>query len=330
MPEDIKETVEAEVVSDQPKAHSKKNRKSEHRDDNWNVSKIFWGLLFIVIGALVLLANFDIITVDWGNIWRLWPILIISCGLSILSFRNLIWRLASILLVIMTMGLIVFVATADTELLTTSSRAYISSIEYKNNNIKKSVVNIEAGASDITFGSKDQNSLVTTSFKSNIAKLETSSDVDGTTQTTNLSMNTKNGQWFNVNFNSDFDIYVDRTAITDAVIHAGASSINVDTSFVKLNSLTIKSGASSIDVKLGQELDNSNLSIESGVSSIKVRVPKSVGIKLNIESGLASNNLSDLSKTSDDTYESSNYSQSSKKITISTKIGVSSFEIERY
>ena len=47
-------------------------------------SHIFWGLLFIVLGLLVLINNFTSIFMDWATIWKLWPLVVVLLGLSIL------------------------------------------------------------------------------------------------------------------------------------------------------------------------------------------------------------------------------------------------------
>ncbi|MCW9097382.1 MAG: DUF5668 domain-containing protein, partial [Ignavibacteriaceae bacterium] len=47
-------------------------------------SHIFWGLLFIVFGLLVLINNFTTIFMDWGAIWKLWPLVIVLLGISII------------------------------------------------------------------------------------------------------------------------------------------------------------------------------------------------------------------------------------------------------
>jgi hypothetical protein len=39
---------------------------------------IFWGAALIVLGAIFLLGNFDI--VDYDKLWRFWPVLVIGLG----------------------------------------------------------------------------------------------------------------------------------------------------------------------------------------------------------------------------------------------------------
>lgn len=42
----------------------------------------FWGLLLIALGALFLLANFDVIAID--RIWDFWPVIVIVIGLKMI------------------------------------------------------------------------------------------------------------------------------------------------------------------------------------------------------------------------------------------------------
>ena len=42
---------------------------------------IFWGGVLLVIGALAILANFDVIT--WEKLWDFWPVAIIVFGLKL-------------------------------------------------------------------------------------------------------------------------------------------------------------------------------------------------------------------------------------------------------
>jgi TM2 domain-containing membrane protein YozV len=42
----------------------------------------FWGVLLIALGALFLLANFDVIAID--RIWDFWPVIVIVIGLKMI------------------------------------------------------------------------------------------------------------------------------------------------------------------------------------------------------------------------------------------------------
>jgi hypothetical protein len=42
---------------------------------------VFWGAVLIAIGALAILANFDVIT--WETLWDFWPVAVIVIGLKL-------------------------------------------------------------------------------------------------------------------------------------------------------------------------------------------------------------------------------------------------------
>jgi len=61
-----------------------------------NASRLFAGLVVIALGAIALLDNFDIVRI--GNVWRLWPLILIAVGLAkVLRPRGSPGRFAGVL-----------------------------------------------------------------------------------------------------------------------------------------------------------------------------------------------------------------------------------------
>jgi hypothetical protein len=50
--------------------------------------KIFWGIIFVFIGGVFLLENFNIIDFSWGYVWRFWPLLLIITGINIVFSKS--------------------------------------------------------------------------------------------------------------------------------------------------------------------------------------------------------------------------------------------------
>lgn len=50
---------------------------------------LFWGIFFILLGGIPLLDRLGVIdAAAWGDLWRLWPLIIIAIGLAILVGRS--------------------------------------------------------------------------------------------------------------------------------------------------------------------------------------------------------------------------------------------------
>ena len=61
--------------------------------------KIFWGVMLVLIGILFILKNTGVIYFDWQTIWRIWPIILILWGISLIPIKDylkLIFSVAAI------------------------------------------------------------------------------------------------------------------------------------------------------------------------------------------------------------------------------------------
>jgi TM2 domain-containing membrane protein YozV len=54
---------------------------AEELSGDIRTGSVFWGMFLLGLGALFLLANFDVI--DYGSVWKYWPVLIIVIGVKL-------------------------------------------------------------------------------------------------------------------------------------------------------------------------------------------------------------------------------------------------------
>lgn len=325
------EAKEAEVVETKPVEDvNKTNKKQEElqpKKTSWNAGRIFWGLLLVVVGALILANNFGWADVHWDNLWRLWPLMIVAAGLSVLSLRNWVWRLITVVFVILALGTVVLVSLVDYGDLS-ASKTYNTTSQKISNEVNLADVTVKAGASRINVNTADQDAVVDTKLNSNFVGLNQQVGLNGNTQVVTLSMES-NRHWWRGNGNSVLDINLTRKLPLKLTLEIGASDTNVDLSKAKVQSVNVKAGASSFVLRLGDQLDNTTVDISSGVSSVVLQVPSGSGVRAEIDGGLASKDMADLVE-SGGVYESPNYVAAAKKVTVTGSIGLASFTIERY
>jgi hypothetical protein len=77
-------------------------------NDNRHTPNLFWPILLIGVGGLLLLTNLEVIdAVPWEAVWRLWPVFLVAAGINLLFGRGNRW-LASLFSALLGIAVIAF------------------------------------------------------------------------------------------------------------------------------------------------------------------------------------------------------------------------------
>lgn len=297
----------------------------------WNTGGIFWGLLLILVGTLLLLDNLTIITVNLANVWDLWPVLIIGAGLSLLSLRGWIGGLVSFLAVIALLGLVAFTIVdnplySDVRGSGTQTTVQADTAE----NADRLAITIETGAADITLSSSQDQRGVEATQTSNQPSLVKTGETSAATRHIVFSAEPSRTVLLTGAHRNSLAFNLTQSLPVTLTINTGATSIRGDLSQVRLTSLDIDTGASSVDLRLGAVQQRQAVTVDAGASSITLHVPQHVGVRVESDSGLTKTTFEGLDKVSDSIYESSGFDRADRQIVIRADLGLSQFEITRY
>lgn len=291
-------------------------------------SKAFLGLFIIILGLAFLVNNLGIITLNI-SFSMIFPLLIVFIGLSLFSKKSLV----SIVLGSLAAAICVSLVFIFFSLYPTADYGAVSVFPInvsKDLAAEKANISLNAGAGEIMVYGIDAGELVKGELKTNLMVAIVNSKTENRVQ--NVEIGIKEGRkWMHSgNFKNEFSVGIDKNTEIALNINSGASNNSIDLTNIKAESVAIHTGASNVDLKMGDILDNSNIVVEAGASSINLSLPKTVGVKLFVESGLSSQELPNLISIDKNTYQSLNYESSSKKINISVKMGMASLYINWY
>ena len=297
-----------------------------------NFKKIFWGLLFVIIGLLWMLKNTGIIQFSWHDLINLWPLILVFWGISILPIKNKI----KIGLLILTFGIGVFVFyqfknTEDDCFFSWNSEnntkiTRLHELKY-DSSIQKAVIHFDAAAESINI--KDStNELIEIKGNGGKEKYEMKSYNEG--NSTQIDITTKNEHHFWNKNNRKVNLELNTAPTWDINLDVGAASLDFDLSKFKINQIQIEAGASSIKLKLGDLLQNSSISIDAGASSVNLYIPAASGCEIKCDNALSSKNFKDFTKVEDGIYRTSNFESAINKIKIDFDAGVSDINVTRY
>ena len=324
-------------------------------------NKIIKGLILILIGIIFLANTLGILEWSvWSNIFKLWPLLLVSLGLSlILRGKGLSFLGPLIILLAIILGagaiymginfegeivsevktlsreIVVEVQKApETELVPevktpseteTAPEAEVTPEVKESPKIEKASIELNIDVGKLTLGESTP-LLYECISQYRYKEFEPFEKFSRTEKEANIiiyhSPVTK--KTISNNIKNNWQLKLNNQIIYNLSIKTGAINMDSNLSGFKVEKLYIKSGASNINLIIPQY--DSKIIIDSGVSNIDIDIPKNVGAMLNIDSGIAIKNLDDFIKRND-TYISNNYDNSEFKTEIEIDCGVSRINI---
>ncbi|MCD4773874.1 MAG: DUF5668 domain-containing protein [Bacteroidales bacterium] len=299
-------------------------------------SNIFWGVILVTLGSLFFLKNLDILYFEWGNILRLWPLLLVLWGISILPTKSIIKVIVSFVIVAVT---VIFLITSP------NSYSKYNFIHYKcnkghtldieeqhfyepfNDSIKNAILVFEAAAGKFEVTDETEH-LLEFDKRGNIGPYKFL--LSDNNKKKEIVIELKNSTKHINNIRNNADIKLNRNVEWDIYLDVGAAKINLDLSKIKTKYLDIDGGASSVRIKLGDKSDYTKLDIDAGVASLYIKIPESSGCEIRTESFLMSKNFSGFDKLKKGVYRTPNFDNTSKKIHINIDAAISSLKVRRY
>ncbi len=302
---------------------------------------VFWGLSLIIIGILLVARNMGMIDFEWFNIVRLWPLLFILWGLSVLPIRDTI-KIG--VLVVLLGGATWFVLDGP---------------ESQNSHDFEFLINNNFDDSDNISSASQQNFTVPYSDTIQYATLEmdaaagkfslndTTSDLLALTQQSRwrnhyqylvkrtghdvmVKISEESNRAFHNNNHKEVSISLNRAPVWNINLDAGASSVNYDLSQFKVRKFSLDGGAGSFKITLGNKYPDVKIDINAGASSLTLRVPENTGCDLEITAVMSGKHLSGFTKVNNGHYQTENYDTAKNKIQLNVDAAVSSFRIIRY
>ena len=302
---------------------------------------VFWGLSLILIGTLLIGRNLGWINFDWINILRLWPLLFILWGLSVLPLRE---NIKIGIMVILLGGATWFVLNysgtdryRDFEFIFSKKFDIDNSHSIKGkqeftlpyaDSVEKATLKMGATAGKFILKNTTSNLLDFSQKGRYVGRYEYFDSRIG--HNAIIKINEKEEHIFHQNNHKVVTIKLNPKPVWNIDLNAGASSVNYDLSPFKIKKLEIDGGAGSFNITLGKHYPETDVKINAGASSITLRIPKSSGCDIEMTAVLSSKSLQGFKKTENGHYQTPNYDTAKNKIHLNVDAAVSNFHIERY
>lgn len=308
--------------------------------------KIVWGLILIFVGSIFMLENFNIIEFYWSAVWRFWPVIFILIGANMLLSRFGNKSTTPYLIGGITLAVLALVAFQGSQ--PRKDRAF-EWFRYDNDSkddrkswgesntftesysgAKRASLNIQGGATSYRLNDSTSN-LFEAVVKQHFGNYTLNKTTSDSIEILNFRMRDKKQSWnLDKMEGNNTLLQMNTNPIWDVKVEMGAGEVIFDLKDYKVNKLTFEGGAASFEAKLGSRMPLTTVAVETGVANVEIEVPTGSGCRIVVDSGLSSKDFNGFTKQSDGTYETKNYNTAKNIINISLKGGLSSFEVKRY
>jgi len=300
---------------------------------------IFFGFVLVGIGAVFLLQALDV----WPEGASAWPGVLVMVGAAILVDRSYQGRRESWVFPLILIGLGLFLLLRDADIIESEyvwpailiaagfiviSGAFrrgtveTDRIDVPLDGARRAQVRIDHGGGELRIGSlaASSASLCVGSVGAVEQKVSRSGDrVD-------VSLRQRPGTWMrsfgrglHVDFNPAVELAID--------LHTGASDSRLDLTGLLVNSLNLKTGASST-VVYAPERGHTRASVDAGAAGVEFHIPEGVAGRISADTGLAEVDV-DTTRflSSGGAYESADYSTAVNRIELNIRGGLAGFKI---
>lgn len=296
------------------------------------------GFLFIVLGIVFFLNSYGVLPWGfWANVVDLWPLIFILGGIALLFNRRIPFSTVMLVFLIVLVGYSFMPGVDRNRYIGPFNEGSSRGGEFlvpMEEGIKKANLTLNLGGTDLRLNTagpiSDPNKLFYGKYdwKANFA-----SEAPQTSHT-------KNGDTVNIQFNAErkmgsgtskMDLTLNpQVDYGKMEINAGALNSVLDLSELRVNNLDINSGASQLELRLGDAGVSTQAEINAGASKIKLVVPEQVGVKIKLSGFTSSTNfVGDGLILNDKEWVSPNYDTAKTKVDMKISVAAGKIDLER-
>lgn len=298
------------------------------------------GFFFITLGIVFFLNSYGVLPWGfWANVVDLWPLIFILGGIALLFNKRIPFSTVLLVFLIVLVGYSFIPGVERNKYmgpLHGTAGGNMNLLIPMEEGVKKANLTLNLGGADINLNTTpvtDPKKLVSGQYdwKANFAA--------GYDPAPQLS-HTKSGDTENIQFNSEKRIGAGSSKLDVTLtpqidyekmeINAGTFNGTLNLSELHVNNLDINSGASQLELRLGDTGVSTQAEINAGASKIKLVVPEQVGVKIKLSGFTSSTNFAgDGLALQDKEWVSSNYDSAKTKVDMSISVAAGKIDLER-
>jgi len=287
------------------------------------IGRALLGIVFIFCGLVYLGVNIGIF--DWtllANLWRLWPLLLVALGLSLLARSRFPRLLIFFLFIVVAIaGLFLLWRQSEFQQLGLNDTQAVDVTFEPDTELVKLDIRLPAATLKLS-GPADTNKLLTGRVETRGLENEVTRERNDKREGIHITQAGSSAPFVGVQ--GLVELQLSSRVPFEIYSHIGKTDATLDFSSLNVERLDLVSGASSVDILFGDIAAHTEATIQVGASSVNLSAPTGVGVRLHVTSGVTSTSIDGLEKIDEHLFESKEFAIAPKQIMIDVQSGVSS------
>jgi hypothetical protein len=295
----------------------------------WRPSLV-WPLIFITAGVLFLLSNLGLLDINFWELWRLWPVLLILVGLDILfGRRSALGSIFVTLLALAVLAGVVLLLVAAPDVLGPSRSGGVERIAEPLDGVERASLDVSFAAGTLAVSRlADSSSLIEGDLELATQRKPTWEIARSGSQADMTLQHEGDDAFANWGQGDEWDLRLSPKAVWSLNISVGAGRATLDLTGLEIRDLDLDAGAGLTTVVFPRQGDLS-ARVSGGVGKLEIEIPREMAARIQVDRGPTILDMPPRFKKQGDVYVTEGWDTSQNRIDLEIDLGIGAVTISQ-
>lgn len=289
-------------------------------------SPILGPILLIGAGVVFLLNNTGVLPWSiWGQLWRLWPLILVAIGLDMLLGRRSPLMSLAVVVLVLGGGAWFLHSTGAFD----PGNLVQSQLKVPLNGAKSADITVKMGTGELNIDGTEREQIASGTLQYYDKQKAPSQDVNPRSDAVEVTLEQHGDNIFGwLDKSPRWDLHLNPNVPITLNLDSGTGNTNLDLRSLKLQHLEVDSGTGNTTLRLPGPSSTLNVNLDAGTGNFDITIPEGVEARITIDTGTGNVTLpSRFTKKDDETYISEGYQSASNKLDLTIDLGTGNVEI---
>ena len=300
------------------------SEKEEKYEGQRRYPSLTWPIILITAGVLFLLSNLGVLDVNFWNLWRLWPVLLILAGLEIIiGRRSVIGNIIVLVITLATVGGIILLLFVSPDVLGASSSAGVERIDEPLDGVERAEleINFPAGRLEIDRLS-DSSSLIKGDLELSTSQIPTWDLSRSGSQASMTLSYPRSGSWpQNWQRGDEWQLALSPKVAFSLDANLGAGEAFLDLTGLDVRELRVEAGVGRSTIILPDEGDLT-ARVNGGVGQITIEIPDGMAARIDVSRGIGNVSIAGRYEREGDSYVTRDWRSNENRVDLQVEVGI--------